>query len=61
MPDRDRLRALAEAGKELLAGLRYGRPPQQARSLSRDEQRARSSRPELWPEFLAPPLVEVIA
>lgn len=36
---------------ELRAALRYGEPPSQPASISRDAARARSSTAELWPVF----------
>lgn len=49
--DPARLRALAEAGAHLYAGIRHGRAPQQETSVSYEERRQRSTTPALWPVF----------
>ena len=54
--DSIRLAGRTLTATELLAGIRYGRPPAQAPSVSRDEARERSSTAPLWPDFVAPPL-----
>jgi hypothetical protein len=46
-----RLRARAD---QMMAGLRYGQPPQQPPSVSRDEARRRSNTPHLWAVFREP-------
>lgn len=49
--DPARLRALAEAGAHLYAGIRHGQAPQQETSISYEERRQRSSTAALWPVF----------
>ena len=52
--DETRLRALAAEATRLRTAIRYGRPTQQAGSVSYEERRAQSPTRDLWPVFREP-------